>query len=227
MEANDKSYIIGSGNIVIQNVSGCNIAIDLNSNQRFEIPKYLTHYLPILIEDNLIGREKELLLLEKVTLDNRIVVLISGLGGIGKTTLVKAFLQKNETHYNHIAWISADYGIFDAFGRNKNLIHHLRLELFKVKDPITKCLAILRRMSELKGNNLLILDNAEIDITNSDFFGALPKPPNWTVIATSRHQLQVSNNRFNDFFKLPILLYAIDRLYKSPETLPSSEPYFF
>ncbi|KAJ6645892.1 hypothetical protein Bhyg_01101 [Pseudolycoriella hygida] len=60
---------------------------------------------------NFVGRSPELELLKKATTGDPgpfLIAVVTGLGGVGKTQLIRKFIQDNEQSYNHIIWINSD-----------------------------------------------------------------------------------------------------------------------
>lgn len=189
MNPQEQAIVTGFGNIIIQNVSGSNIAVNISTNEQFIIPKYLTSYLPILLGEQFVGRSEDLRRLDECLRNSSTVALVQGLGGIGKTSLAKAYVQTSIEEFSHIVWVMAGNGVNEAFAWDEDLHHNLCLNLSEIKDTATRCRTVIRRLSELKGRNLLIIDNAEAEVAEAEFRSILPKPPGWTVLATSRHQL--------------------------------------
>jgi hypothetical protein len=70
------------------------------------LPKELTLKIPKIHPSEVIGREKELEELHQLLFDNKHVVVVNGMGGIGKTTLVQAYMSLYYDDYQHIVWIS-------------------------------------------------------------------------------------------------------------------------
>ena len=70
------------------------------------IPKRITTKLPIISPDHIVGRQTDLQDLHDRLFANRQVVLVNGLGGIGKTTLAQAYVGKYLEEYHYLAWFS-------------------------------------------------------------------------------------------------------------------------
>jgi tetratricopeptide (TPR) repeat protein len=150
-------------------------------------------------DDEFIGREEDLKRLEKELETSQKIVLMNGLGGIGKTTLAKKFVQNNLDKYDHVAWIevkSQDSGheqnmsVVEAFGYDEVLSHSLGLEFSNESNDLRFKL-IIQALSNLKGKNLLVIDNAREDLNNRDIKDILPRPPHWHILITSRNAFSV------------------------------------
>ncbi|XP_037049518.1 uncharacterized protein LOC119083825 isoform X2 [Bradysia coprophila] len=58
--------------------------------------------------EDFIGRQEELgFLKEKLCIENPRVMVVSGLGGIGKTQLVKQFIKESKEFYRNVVWINS------------------------------------------------------------------------------------------------------------------------
>ena len=57
------------------------------------------------LTEPIIGREEALENLAATLTSAQRVVLVNGMGGIGKTTMATAYAQQNQDHFKHIAWI--------------------------------------------------------------------------------------------------------------------------
>jgi tetratricopeptide (TPR) repeat protein/GTPase SAR1 family protein len=135
-------------------------------------------------ETDLIGRITELNDLHKRLTSNRKVVLVSGLGGIGKTTLAIAYLNQFYDYYHHIAWLTQTTDdVRQAFVSDHMLVGNL--EITDIQELFSE---IMRRMRLVTVKpNLLIIDNATESLTTIK--DQLPGSPHWHVLATSRQVL--------------------------------------
>ncbi len=117
--------------------------------------------IPAYNNDNIIGRAKLLEKIDKTISTNKEVVLVNGVGGIGKTTLALAYVNA-ETYakqYDHIAWINITDNI------QENLISQLSnndtgYSYNPNEDTETNLNHLCEIMRHFEGNNLLVIDNA-------------------------------------------------------------------
>ncbi len=195
--------IYNSKNIIYQSsiYSTGNVHIGDTYNiygEQKEIPLEL-NTLPFISKENVIGRDKDLENVKSTLQTSDRVVLVNGIGGIGKTTLAKYFTSHFRNDYNYIAWVNNTTNIKEAFTNDIALIDslHLRSELEslpKNEQWIDQSFAlILNRMRQLGGNNqqknLLIIDNAGEDIEHTQVLDQIALRPNWKVLVTSREKL--------------------------------------
>ena len=165
--------------------------------QRPEFPHELNFAPPV--PSHFIGREKEIEKLNQLLNDSQQVVLVNGLGGVGKTTLAQAYYHKFKADFDHIAWTYVPHDP-EQQGENVSTAKDTiasEVELFKRLnlpfDPknttaLERIQVLFGKLQSLEGNNLFIIDNATEAIAEIRPF--LPKPPQWKILVTSRQQLQ-------------------------------------
>lgn len=114
--------------------------------------------------DKVIGRDAQLKQIRKRLAEDNSVVLVNGLGGIGKTTVALEFIHRYGGDYRHLAWIEVTDSITAAFVANRTLIDNLYLSavlenLPKEDYEVLALERIINRLSNLD-NCLLVIDNA-------------------------------------------------------------------
>ncbi|MEM9549098.1 MAG: tetratricopeptide repeat protein [Bacteroidota bacterium] len=150
------------------------------------IGKELSSVLPRLKKSKIVGRTKDLEDLKKRLFEKNQVVLMNGMGGIGKTTLAMVFLTENYDAYDHILWITSTSDDFISdFISTPGLLEALQLEY---KENQRKTFdSIIIKLKSLEGKSLLIIDNATEKL--HEYRTHLPGQPNWHVIVTSRDKI--------------------------------------
>ena len=162
--------------------------------------KELTAQLPLLY-DKLIEREIDLEDVRKRLMKNAQVVLVNGMGGIGKTTLAQMYITKYYKNYKHLVWITISTSDFITdFIQTPGLAISLDIDLQgkTYQDYFNEIITALKRLThEQNEQSLIIIDNAEENITQYQNY--LPHPPYWHVLATSRHKLDEFDVKELDF----------------------------
>jgi tetratricopeptide (TPR) repeat protein len=130
----------------------------------------------------LLGREKELAELEIKLDQSERVLLVNGMGGIGKTEVCKRFFMDHYSQYRWAGWI-------DYLGTIKeSMVNAIDAGAAggSDRDTVDERFEILKKfLNRLQGNALLIIDNLDNpDDPDLDFFKTLPAAIK--VIATSR-----------------------------------------
>jgi tetratricopeptide (TPR) repeat protein len=164
------------------------------------VPRILTT-TPQIDTSQVVGRDTDVAKIKDLLKVSDKVLLMNGLGGIGKTTVAKVFLKENDTTFQHIAWLDViGNNVKEAFVANQQLIDSLHLRetinsLERNKDYFENAFTIIiNRMRKLEcddnaPHNLLIIDNAQQDIEHSQTLDYIALKPHWKVLVTSREDL--------------------------------------
>ncbi|MFM9950214.1 MAG: tetratricopeptide repeat protein [Saprospiraceae bacterium] len=197
--------------------AGGNVHIgDIYQLPKSKLPKALTHAIPILSETAIVGRQKDLQDLKDLLFDQRQVVLMNGLGGIGKTTLAQVYAGKYWDDYQHVAWITQlSDNILQDFATALTLSKNLDLSP-ELSNPQEIFAEIMRKLNGLEqGPNLLILDNADDSV--EQLRHALPKQPLWHILITSRQELQGFTGKALDFLSHDDAVLLFKTHYTRPD----------
>ncbi|GAA4395895.1 hypothetical protein GCM10023187_03370 [Nibrella viscosa] len=136
-----------------------------SKKHKTRLPKELTLTLPKTHPDDIIGRENDLDELHTLLQTQKRVVVVNGLGGIGKTTLAQAYLHKYYDDYHHIAWITQGSDNLAAeFLNTAGLLENLGIDTAQA-EPDAIMAEIFRKLKGVPDTpNLLTIDNAEASV---------------------------------------------------------------
>lgn len=151
-----------------------------------DLPKFITsiHSPP----EKFVGREVEIAALQKRLENESLPLLVSGMGGIGKTSIVAKWFAEYLDEYDHIMWIDCLTSLPQAFVNSletKELPNDWKLKEKELPDIYTK--RILHKILNIGGKNLLIIDGWDNETEINQFHQEL-NLPNWTVLITTRVQ---------------------------------------
>ncbi len=160
-----------------------------------KIQKELTEFIPRIEKDKIVGRESELVDLRKRLFDNKQVLLVNGLGGIGKTTIAQAYMSEYWDDYEHVAWVEINNdNIAIDFVNTEGLCSRLDIDT-DGNNTETLFYDILRKLKDINSTkpSLLIMDNAKQELYK--WYDYLPKQPNWHILVTSRNYIEKFNTK--------------------------------
>ncbi|MEZ5673276.1 MAG: NB-ARC domain-containing protein [Thiotrichaceae bacterium] len=141
------------------------------------------HFPPVLPPDYFIGREALLAEIHQRLQQNAVVLLVNGLGGIGKTVSAQVYGHRYRADYQHVAWVLVQTNLAQDLVRVMQLA--LRLE-FAAEMPLDQQFEqVIRELQQVSGRNLLIVDNANNSQELLDLRRQL-KTTGWRVLITSR-----------------------------------------
>ncbi|MEM6447969.1 MAG: tetratricopeptide repeat protein, partial [Cyanobacteria bacterium P01_D01_bin.123] len=195
---------IGRAGIVNQDGAanyGTQIGVQHVHPAQRKYPKDLTLRIPRVPQDNIIGRESDVADLHQRLFDRRQVVLVNGLGGIGKTTLAQVYVNQYYDEYAHVAWVTQVTGDFKSDLVNADgLLKSLQINSKDTEPEDLFKLAIAGLKGIEAGPNLLVVDNADRSL--ADYAYVLPGQPNWHVLVTSRERIERFEAKALDFLSM-------------------------
>ncbi|MDX2070900.1 MAG: tetratricopeptide repeat protein [Haliscomenobacter sp.] len=147
-------------------------------------PRGLTRLPSLHLETDCLGRETELETLQTLLHESSKVVLVSGLGGMGKTTLAAGYLQWLRNDYDYIAWINSGDDLMSSFALNEDLAKNLELPFVENEKIDDRFARLMNKLRNQPGRNLLVIDDVGDQV--SEIAGQLPSGANWQVLVTSR-----------------------------------------
>lgn len=150
---NNKSiYIEGNNTGVI--ITGDNNSVNLAPHI---IPNFLTKHVGLAKYINFIGRKKELQKVDKLLTNDNPLLLITGIGGIGKSTLASYYFTDKKNDFDYCGFIQAGEDI------KSSLISNLNSSLcLESKEMDTLFNEAMTKLHNLKGKKLLVFDDIKV-----------------------------------------------------------------
>jgi len=133
------------------------------------------------------GRENQREQLIDELLSNNFAI-IDGIRGIGKTSLVQAYLTEQSDKYKNIIWITVydniTHSLLNCFSQMQQSLPHSVLPVQNNKeDTLGHC---LKQLSLILGKNLIIIDNANCEYEIKEFINKSKEIAfNWNIIFTT------------------------------------------
>jgi len=183
------------------NISNSNVTVNL---PKHKTPTQLTSKLG---KDTIIGRAKELHEIDTLLKKSSSLLLINGIGGIGKSTIASYYLhsQKDKLDY---------YGFFDGLDSfTSELREPLNLQQEKEKEAFIEALSKLRN---LKGNKLLVFDDVKEIEENQDKIEKILalKDSGYKILLTSREEIEDIEQYYLDVLSLADAKELFNSIYK-------------
>jgi tetratricopeptide (TPR) repeat protein len=185
-------------NLVYQTMQ--KIFIDKSSS----IPKQLTSKSGI---DSIVGRKKELENINNILNSSESLLLINGIGGVGKSTVVSYYLNSKKDKLDY-------YGFFDGLDSFvSELREPLGLKEETFQDSFTEALSKLRK---LEGEKLLVIDNVEDIEENKDAIESILmlKNSGYKILLTSREDIEDVTSYYLDVLSLNDAKELFNSIYK-------------
>jgi len=163
----------GSGSMTINNHT--------QDDSKKKIEKVITSSSPEK-RTRFIGREQELIDIEEKLNSSNLVLLVNGMGGIGKTEICRKYYEANFDKYEHIGWINYHQSLKNSF------VTQLKgIPFDENKDYDAQYEDIKYGLNNLDANSLLIIDNIENNIEDKELVDLTQFP--FKVLASSREKI--------------------------------------
>ena len=123
------------------------------------IPKVLTKQTGLANDIDFVGRKEELQKVDEILNKDSMLLLLNGIGGIGKSTLASYYLNQKKNNFDYYGFIQVNEDI--KLSLASALGTSLDLKSEKIDDLFAE---IMNKLQNLKGKKLLIIDDVkEID----------------------------------------------------------------
>ncbi|MDX1908254.1 MAG: tetratricopeptide repeat protein [Bacteroidia bacterium] len=148
---------------------------------------YRLNTIPGISVRDVIGRTNDLAQLRHRLSESSSLLLMNGIGGIGKTTLAKLYANNHSDEYDHLLWIEMQETPEQSFANDPGLQSSLGIRPEQGEDYSSVCYRMLLALQNMDGKNLMILDNADEGIRTIQ--DRLPAKKHWDILITSRQVL--------------------------------------
>lgn len=135
-----------------------------------------------------VGRENDLAALtEKITLNADKITVLKSIGGIGKTTLLKAYAKENKNSFNQIIWVFYQNDLVSTFINNTVLLENLGISANPNFSEFENYKLTMNAIKKLGGKTLLLIDDLKDD--KFEIYSQLPLSDSCQIIGTTRINL--------------------------------------
>ncbi len=144
---------------------------------------------PPFLSEVFIGREKELAAIydaffaKEAAQNDKLLLLVNGRGGVGKTTLASHYYHKYRGAYQHSAWVLSEQSITQAL---LLLARPLGLDFPPAMGAEARLQELIRQLSMLESPCLLVIDNANDEKDLKAHYRELRRLSNLHLLITSR-----------------------------------------
>jgi len=132
-----------------------------------------------------IGREDKLKEIEELLSQDRPLLLLSGIGGIGKSSLSLEYYLRHKDNFDHCGYIEVEkdieYSIVNALEKALKIDYKTVEEGFR---------ATLLKLQNLEGKKLLVVDNIRDAKNQESAIKKLLGLTNWQILITSRESIE-------------------------------------
>jgi len=164
-----------------------------------EIPKKLTPQTGLANDIDFVGRKEELQKVDELLNQNSMLLLLNGIGGIGKSTLASYYLNQHKDNFDYYGFVQVNEDIklslASAFGTS------LDLKSEKIDDLFAE---IMNKLQNLEGKKLLIIDDVKEMDNQLDEMNTLMtlKNSGFQILFTSRETKEYIPQYFLDIMSI-------------------------
>ena len=192
----DKSVTIKDGGI---NKGIINTGDNVTIETPHIIPQKLTPQIGLANDINFVGRKEELQKVDELLNQNSMLLLLNGIGGIGKSTLASYYLNQHKDNFDYYGFVQVNEDIklslASAFGTS------LDLKKEKIDDLFAE---IMNKLQNLEGKKLLIIDDVKEMDSQLDEMNTLMtlKNSGFQILFTSRETKEYIPQYFLDIMNV-------------------------
>ncbi len=168
------------------------------------IPKALTTKLG---KSTIIGREKELDEIDNLLKTNNSLLLINGIGGVGKSTIASFYLHSHKEQFDY-------YGFFEGL---ESFVVELKASLnLKSEKSDELFMEALARLKGLDGEKLLVLDDVKMIEENKESIEKILalKDNGYKILLTSREEIEDIEQYYLDVLSIEDAKKLFNSIYK-------------
>jgi len=138
-----------------------NGTVNINHEAPHIVPKVLTQQVGLANDIDFVGRKEELQKVDDLLNQNSMLLLLNGIGGIGKSTLASYYLNQKKDEYDYYGFVQVNKDIKLSFVSAFNTSLNLQSE--KIDDLFAEIMSKLNNLDKTKKKLLIIDDVKEMD----------------------------------------------------------------
>jgi tetratricopeptide (TPR) repeat protein len=163
------------------------------------IPKVLTSQVGLANNIDFVGRKDALREVDELLNQNSMLLLLNGIGGIGKSTLASYYLNQKKDDFDYYGFVQVDDNIKIAFASAFSTSLDLKSE--KIDEQFAE---IMNKLQNLEGKKLLIIDDIKEMDNQADEINTLMTLKNngFQILFTSRETIEHIPQYFLDIMNI-------------------------
>lgn len=157
------------------------------------IPKILTKQIGLANDIDFVGRKDELKKVDELLNQNSMLLLLNGIGGIGKSALAFYYLNQHKENFDYYGFVQVNEDI--KLSLASALSTSLDLKSEKIDDLFAE---IMKKLQNLEGKKLLIIDDVKEMDNQLDEMNTLMtlKNSGFQILFTSREDRDIISNKY-------------------------------